>query len=93
MIKRLKVILALALALFMMVTISVAPALANDDRDDNLLRRDIRLDRQILHELRTDDVNCCRQFDVNPGFIVSSPFVFGCWEWSSVFERWEWECD
>jgi len=75
----------------MMVTIAVAPALAHDDRNDHLLRRDIQLDRQILHELRTDDFNCCRQFDVNPGFIVSSPFGFDCWQLEPDGE-WDWEC-
>jgi hypothetical protein len=28
------------------------------------------------------------------GFSGFSPFFgLGCWEWSWVFERWEWECD
>ena len=80
----------------MMVTISVAPALANDDNDDHLLRRDIQLDRQILHELRTDDFGCCPQFDVDHGFFDSSPFVFspsgfGCWQLEADGE-WDWEC-
>jgi hypothetical protein len=62
--KRLKVILALALALGMMVTISVAPALANNNNNNQIDRHDLRVDRQILHELNNDDNDCC-DFDHN----------------------------
>ena len=85
----------------MMVTISVAPALANDDRDDHLLRRDIQLDRQILHELRNDDLGCCgfNRFDhevcCDDLAFISSPFAFGfgfgCWQLEPDGE-WDWEC-
>ena len=36
----------------MMVTVSVAPAMAKDNDNDN------QLDRKILHELRHDDFSC-----------------------------------
>jgi hypothetical protein len=107
--KRLKVILALALALGMMVTISVAPALANNNNDNRFDRQDLRVDRQILHDLNNDDNDCCDDFDDNDNccdfdhndadFVVLNPFVFntfancGHWEWHWVFDRWEWEDD
>ena len=25
--------------------------------------------------------------------VISPFFALGCWEWSWVFERWEWDCD
>ena len=93
--KRLKVILALALALAMMVTVSVAPALANNN-DNRLLRKDVQLDRKILHELRDDDNDfnrCCdNDFRFNT-FGFNTFNNFGCWEWSWVFERWDWDDD
>ena len=98
--KRLKVILALALALGMMVTISVAPALANNNNDNRLDRHDLRVDKQILHELNNDNNDCC-DFDNNDDidFVAFNPFGFntfdncGHWEWHWVFDRWEWEDD
>ena len=36
------------------------------------------------------------EIDLDDGddFSVISPFfAVSCWEWSWVFERWEWECD
>ena len=101
--KRLKVVLAFALALAMMVTISVAPALANnnlDRRDFRIDKKDLQVDRQILHELRDDDFCCRNDFGHhnfghhNFGFNTFGFNNFdGCWEWSWVFERWEWDCD
>ena len=106
--KRLKVILALALALAMMVTVSVAPALANNN-DNRLLRKDVQLDRAILNELRDDNNGCCgNDFrfghnndccdDDDIDFVGFNHFGFnnfncGHWEWSWVFDRWDWEDD
>jgi hypothetical protein len=108
--KRLKLVLALALALAIMATVSVAPALANDN--NRLERKDLRLDRQILHELRNDDNDfgcfgcgfhdfndCCDDDFGDVDFVLLSPFGFntfdsvGCWAWSWVFERWDWDDD
>jgi hypothetical protein len=52
----------------MMLTMSVAPALANDNNNNNnnqVERRDANLDRALLHELRTFDNNdgCCDGFN------------------------------
>ena len=59
--RRIKMVIALVLALAMMLTASVAPAMANnnDNNNDQLDRRDVNLDRALLHELRTDDNNDC----------------------------------
>ena len=110
--KRLKVILALALALGIMVTISVAPALANNNKNNNdnrLERKDLKLDRKILHELRDDNnFGCCDNdfrfghnndcCDDDIDFVGFNTFGFnnfncGHWEWHWVFDRWEWEDD
>jgi hypothetical protein len=31
--------------------------------------------------------------DGNDVSVISPFFALGCWEWSWVFERWEWDCD
>jgi hypothetical protein len=31
--------------------------------------------------------------DGNDVSVISPFFGLGCWEWSWVFERWEWDCD
>ena len=119
--RRIKMVLAVAAALAVMVTVSVAPALADggNNNDRQLDRKDIRLDKKLLNQ--NDDNFCCsfnrdfddggiflNDFDDGPFFndicpfscfdnsLVLSPFAFSdqqsCWEWSWVFERWEWEC-
>ena len=103
--KRLKVILALALALGMMVTIFVAPALANNNNDLNC--RDargnlIRCDGDLFRPVNDNNFrNHCCDFDRNAAinFVGFNPFGFntfancGHWEWHWVFDRWEWEDD
>ena len=98
--KRLKVVLALALALAMMISVSAAPALANNNRLDRQIRHDLRDDFGCFDCGLHDFNDCCDDFDFDDDAVVFFiPFGFntfdgfGCWEWSWVFERWEWECD
>jgi len=107
--RRLKVIVALALALAMMVTISVAPAMAKGNNNDRQTRHEIRNDdndfgcfgcgfNRFDHRF-DNDFECCDDgdFEVNDVGFFSPAFVTdneqGCWEWSWVFEQWEWDDD
>ena len=66
------------------------------------------VDNDGFNRFHDDDFKCCHgdffddvEFDIDDDhhFISSgfspffSPFFVGCWEWSWVFERWEWDCD
>ena len=83
-----------------------APAMANNKNERNVQHRTTILDNN--HHKGFFDDNCCRghdgDFRFHDGFhdgdqfsgfspFFSPFFAVGCWEWSWVFEEWEWEED
>jgi hypothetical protein len=101
--KRIKMVLAVAAAMAVMVTAGVAPAMADDKNNHNdrhLDRVDVRLDKQLLNNnddgfrFNNDDSDFCGVCGFDNSFAFS-PFFFNddnCLEWSWVFERWDWDC-
>ena len=83
--------LAIAAASFMALS---GPAMAVECEHTN--------ERGVIECGKKDNVFLSedRFLDNNPGFFIPVVPVFatdvdelGCWEWSWVFERWEWEDD
>ena len=92
--RRIKLVLAaLAVAVASFMALS-GPAMAVECEHTN--------ERGVIECGKKDNVFLSedRFFDNNPGFFIPVVPVFatdvdelGCWEWSWVFERWEWEDD
>jgi hypothetical protein len=97
--RRIKLIVA-ALAVVVAALAGVSgPAMADDldchNRPGPFIRCDgdrfVNVDR--LHAFNNNDV--CRFFDCFGfnGFTRLDNDFGSCWEWSWVFDRWEWDCD
>ncbi len=92
--RRIKLVLAaLAVAVASFMALS-GPAMAVECEHTN--------ERGVIECGKKDNVFLSedRFLDNNPGFFIPVVPVFatdvdelGCWEWSWVFERWEWEDD
>jgi hypothetical protein len=88
--RRTKLVLAAAALMVAMLVAFSAPAMANSTNDNNVQR----------HSSNIFDDDCCHDHDgdFDDDFTFNT-FGFntfndsGCWEWSWVFERWEWDCD
>ena len=64
MMRRSKVILAVAMLLVSMLAASAAPAMADgndNNRDTRLDRQDLRADRQLLHQHNNNGFECCEE--------------------------------
>ena len=71
--RRIKMILAVAAAMAVMVTAGVAPAMAHNNNDRDLDRVDVRLDHRLLNQ----NDNCCfHNNDFDNGFLFDDGFGF-----------------
>ena len=74
MMRRIKIILAVAMLLVSMLASSATPAMADDNnnRDTRLDRKDLRADRQLLNE--NNGFECCFEEENLFPFFGFSPF-------------------
>jgi hypothetical protein len=98
--RRTKLVLAAAALMVAMLVAFSAPAMANNTNDDNVQRHSSNI-FDDNHKDIFNDGNCCRDHDGDFEFDLDDDFrfntfgfnTFGCWEWSWVFEEYEWDCD
>ena len=107
--RRTKLVLAAAAVMVAMLVAFSAPAMANernDQRSFSNISDNNNHDRFFGNDCcnnnnntNDDDAIIFTSFGghgedfFDDGDNFSAFFALGCWEWSWVFERWEWDCD
>lgn len=104
--RRTKLVLAALAVMVAMLVVFSAPALADKNNNKHKNHHGDRNNGDVVFVVNDgfggfhdDDINFRHgdvdiDFDDGNDFSVISPFFgLGCWEWSWVFERWEWDCD
>jgi hypothetical protein len=72
----------LAAMMLVMMLVLASPAVVDKDRHNDRFDDNDRSHGNVVNNVDDDDLD----WRYRGGYE-------GCWEWSSVFEEWQWDCD
>jgi hypothetical protein len=99
--RRIKLVFATLAILVASLAAFAGPAMANEldcrNARGDLIRCDgdlyVPYDRGYYDYGFYTPYNFYNDYDFYTPYNFYNPFDYGCWEWSDVFEEWEWEDD